>query len=66
MRELPYFLVVLIGVFLSADFGLGNAQDSTQQEIFREMIDSSVKGEWYPLSNKSLPYEGFKVMKERI
>jgi hypothetical protein len=27
-----------------------------------EMIEGSFKGEWYPLSNKSLPYEGFKLM----
>ena len=25
------------------------------------MIEDSYKGLWYPLSNKTLPYEGFKI-----
>lgn len=32
------------------------------EDALLEMIDESLKGEWYPLSNKSLPYEGFKLM----
>ena len=66
MRRLRFILGVLIGVFLHADSGLGNELDFSYQEILQQMIGSSVKGEWYPLSNKSLPYEGFKIMKERI
>jgi antitoxin component YwqK of YwqJK toxin-antitoxin module len=29
--------------------------------ILKKMAEDSFKGEWYPLSNKVLPYEGFKM-----
>ena len=31
--------------------------------ILKKMVEDSFMGEWYPLSNKVLPYEGFKMKK---
>jgi len=66
MGGLRFILQVFTCIFLSMDLSHGEDPNPSRQEILKEMIESSVKGDWYPLSNKSLPYEGFKIMKERI
>ena len=38
------------------------SEKKLSENALLEMIEGSFKGEWYPLSNKSLPYEGFKLM----
>jgi len=34
--------------------------------VFEEMIQDSYKGLWYPMSNKTLPYEGFKLKEGKL
>ena len=34
--------------------------------VFDEMIRDSYKGLWYPMSNKTLPYEGFKMKEGKL
>ena len=37
------------------------AKPRSEELILEEMVKNSYKGSWYPLSNKVLPYEGFKL-----
>ena len=51
---------LFLSVYLLTYPGLFSAEILTESELHDKMIAESVKGEWYPLSNKVLPYAGFK------
>ena len=42
------------------------AKPAKEELILEEMVKDSYKGLWYPLSNKVLPYEGFKLKDGRL
>ena len=42
------------------------AKQDDEVAVLAQMVRDSVKGEWYPLSNKTLPYIGFKMMNGRV
>ena len=43
-----------------------SAEQDKEAGILAKMVQDSVKGEWYPLSNKTLPYMGFKLKNGRL
>jgi antitoxin component YwqK of YwqJK toxin-antitoxin module len=49
-----FFMGLIHSTLCSADI-------EKEDELLMKMIEESFKGEWYPLSNKTLPYKGFKV-----
>jgi antitoxin component YwqK of YwqJK toxin-antitoxin module len=42
------------------------AQQNDEAAILAKMVQDSIKGEWYPLSNKTLPFTGFKMKSGRL
>jgi hypothetical protein len=52
-----YFVLFLFGYWSL----LCHAEFQQEEIVLRKMVDDSYKGEWYPLSNKVIPYEGFKL-----
>ena len=53
--------LIIIALSLFGFNSFSKSETENEEEILQEMVSDSFKGLWYPLSNKTLPYEGFKM-----